>query len=283
MEAKLAKAFSFIPSVSYLIEQVGVVAFGSFVRYFATQKEDEITKEKVEKFIKKSDIDMYINLSINHASLMKMRQICKHIFDLGGHIEFTSSVYPNLIECCDSVSVDSRSDSEYDPSTASIIRYGCYCCWIPSPTVRFIKLDLLVKTPTSQIRADYTVNALEYGNGVEIPESYANDLCDKIIRPISPFRHLKKYDVVKKLYRMTKIWKKKYRPETTPESIEAFKDAFEYIEDFDGDVKFYKANGPSYDDHQHIIRNSKVNYSIISMKEFNDNPIIQEIKMWLKN
>lgn len=277
MEVKLAKAFSTIPNVAYLIDNVGVVAFGSFVRYFATQKEDEITKEKVEKFIKKSDIDMYINLSINHDSLLRMRQICKHIFDLGGHIEFTNSIYPDLVE-----STPDSPRSDYDPAVASIIRYGCYCCWIPHPELKFIKIDLLVKTPTSKIRSDYTVNALEYGVDVQIPEEYVSDLCDKVIRPISPFRHLKKYDIVKKLYRMIKIWKKKYRPETTPQSIQEFKEAFEHIEDFDGEIKFYKANGPSYDDHKHVIRTSKTNYTVVTMQQFHSDPTIQEIKMWLK-
>ncbi len=281
MEGKLAKAFSFIPAVGYLIDNVGIVAFGSFVRYFATQKENEITKEKVEKFIKKSDIDMYVNLSINHDSLTRFRQICKHIFDLGGHIEFTNSKYPNLTSVDSSGELESPR-SDYDPAVASIIRYGCYCCWLPHSTIGFVKVDLLVKTPTSRIRADYTVNALEYGKNIEVPEEYVNDLCDKIIRPISPFRHLKTYDVVKKLYRMVKIWKKKYRPETTPESIQAFKEAFEYIEDFEGEVKFYKATKPSYDDHQPIIRTSKANYTIVTMQQFHDDPTIQEIKMWLK-
>jgi hypothetical protein len=208
-----------------------------------------------------------------------MRKICKHIFDFGGHIEYIGCVYePNGCDNCE----DEKAD--YNPFEACVIKYGCYCIWIPTKQdkQKYIKVDLIVKSPSDKIASDYTVNALEYGKNVTNPDQYIQDLCNKIIRPLSPMTTLKKYDLAKKLYRMKKIWDKKYRPITDKQSVQDLKEAFEKIEDFDCELKFFKAGTPSYDDHKPLIRTCKHKYDSITMQQFNSDPVIQQIKMWLK-
>jgi len=278
MEPRLDKAFSFIPSIKFLIDEVGVVAYGSFVRFFATYPEDQITEKRVNRFISRCDIDMYINLSFNHDSLLRMRKLCKHVFDLNGHIEYIGCSY----DCDDR---DENEKKEYDPFKASVIKYGYYCIWIPTENKtgsKYIKIDLLVKSPVDKLQSDYTINALEYGKNVVNSDQCIQDLCDQVIRPFSPMSKIRSYDLAKRLYRMKKVWDKKYRPKPDSKTIKEFRDAFERIRDFDGELKFFKAISPSYEDHQPIIRVCKHRCQSISMTQFHNDPTIQEIKMWLK-
>jgi hypothetical protein len=78
------------------------------------------------------------------------------------------------------------------------------------------------------------------------------------------------------------ILDKKYRPITDKQSVQDLKEAFEKIEDFDCELKFFKAGTPSYDDHKPLIRTCKHKYDSVTMQQFNSDPVIQQIKMWLK-
>lgn len=281
-------ALECLPILKGIVDWYHCQVYGSFARYMFECK--EVGPDQVDEFVSHSDIDVKVCIKQRYKQSNMFAKLFKYIHEQGAVVEFTGKIYPIYSE-----GDEVKLDTEQPKFQTGYWNYGNYFVWIPYK-YGYVKIDLCIYTHSVSPNEyyDFTVNNFlfsrttgkvdEFKYCYRLEKSHISTMDDLDSRSIMPlyYKNGTQYSLAKRLFRMTKLWKKGYRIRTE-EAKQAIRFMYEEGRKYKGPIYFYKNihSCPSLptikESELREIYATKYEKNIITVQEIEEMPEIKEI------